>query len=785
MVCLLCCTEIYMKHLNIYIVVSYLLGIYYSSRIEYDNLCVLFISSIIALAVIFIRRHRFSVALIAFAFALGSFWTTIYNNPKNSELHQFEDCYVTVTGKICDLPTQSTSTGNFNYTLKISEFQFDGKNYPIKSKIRFSTPVNYKYADIVSAKGFLKLQSPPSSIGVFDYQTYYRSKNINYNLFSTNNYTHFIRSDYRISSIFDIPKIIQDKYCKFINQNFDNDTASMLLAINMGITSYFSADMYDTLLITGMSRIFNSAYINIIYITAVMTVISELFRLSSLKRRIFSIILLTAILIIQPYHITNLKAVVLYICCEVYLRRYGFLYFPDVLTAVIGIFLLLNPLLAYNPAFVMSVSSTILLALFKQPLTKRLLWIRPKFVRNILTVWIILTLGLIPMSAYFFNGTNLYAIIISTTLTPIILAIKFITPLLFIKNNIIILTILKFLVSLIYFTIDSISVFKGFRIPLPTPAIHELLLYICMVTSLKFFIDKDIARHYFKKSILACLIFTVFISYEKISALGTVDINIVNVGQGDAAILSVPYHEKILIDGGGNNEYSSFNAGEYIFVPYLEHKGINEIDIAIVSHYHSDHANGIISAFKNTKIKQLIMPDCMPDNKIRQTLEKLAKDSGTEIIYPTLQKPITLKSGLTITFMSPDKSALNSKDENDTSIVTDISYGGFKMLFTGDITSEIEHQLIKNNLLSDYDVIKLAHHGASSSTSDDFLTAVTPEYAVISVGEDNDFAHPASDVLNRLALHNVRILRTDKLGDITLTADKNGLKRITYFKDGE
>lgn len=175
----------------------------------------------------------------------------------------------------------------------------------------------------------------------------------------------------------------------------------------------------------------------------------------------------------------------------------------------------------------------------------------------------------------------------------------------------------------------------------------------------------------------------------------------------------------------------------------------------------------------------------MPDNKIRQTLEKLAKDNGTEIIYPALQKPITLKCGLTITFMSPDKSALNSKDENDTSIVTDISYGNFNMLFTGDITSEIEHQLIKNNLLSDYDVIKLAHHGASTSTSDDFLTAVTPEYAVISVGEDNDFGHPASDVLNRLALHNVRVLRTDKLGDITLTADKNGLKRITYFKDGE
>jgi competence protein ComEC len=121
-----------------------------------------------------------------------------------------------------------------------------------------------------------------------------------------------------------------------------------------------------------------------------------------------------------------------------------------------------------------------------------------------------------------------------------------------------------------------------------------------------------------------------------------------------------------------------------------------------------------------------------------------------------------------------------SEDENDTSLLYNVEYGDFNCLFTGDMTDFAERNLVADGKAIDCDVLKIAHHGSKTSTSLEWVDAVSPKYAVISVGENNIYGFPNNDVLERL--RGVNIFRTDINGDITIKANKNGIKRIDTFK---
>lgn len=263
--------------------------------------------------------------------------------------------------------------------------------------------------------------------------------------------------------------------------------------------------------------------------------------------------------------------------------------------------------------------------------------------------------------------------------------------------------------------------------------------------------------------------------------MGTVEVTFVNVGQGDGAIVDAPYRGTILIDGGGGAEYSDYNVGEKVFLPYLETEGITRIEAAFVSHYHKDHAEGIIAAIENLRVKNVFMPDVMPDSPIRLKIEAAAKEHNTKIHYISEDSKVVFDNGLTVSAIVPTaKTKLISEDENDTSLVYNVEYGGFSCAFTGDMSAFAERNLISEGKTFDCDVLKVAHHGSDTSTSEEWLDALKPEYAVISVGEDNGYGLPSNEVLDRL--EGTEVLRTDENGDIKIIGDKNGVRKINSFR---
>ena len=247
---------------------------------------------------------------------------------------------------------------------------------------------------------------------------------------------------------------------------------------------------------------------------------------------------------------------------------------------------------------------------------------------------------------------------------------------------------------------------------------------------------------------------------------------VLNVGQGDGAVIRAPYRFNVLIDGGGGNSYSDYNPGEKVYLDYLETEGITKADSAFVSHYHQDHVQGIIAAMENIKVRNLFLPDNMEGSEWRVALENSARENGTTVHYISQETLLTYNNGMTIRIIPPSNKTGLSDDENDTSYVYYVEYNGFSATFTGDMSSFAEKNLIDDGKAGKTNLLKVAHHGSNTATCEEWVEKLTPEYAVISVDENNPYNLPNDDVLERL--ENAQVFRTDYDGDIKFIIHKNG-----------
>ncbi len=244
-----------------------------------------------------------------------------------------------------------------------------------------------------------------------------------------------------------------------------------------------------------------------------------------------------------------------------------------------------------------------------------------------------------------------------------------------------------------------------------------------------------------------------------------------DVGQGDGAMIHLPEGVNILVDGG-----SAYNdgLGEYTLAPALKYYGMADVDYAFISHTDTDHISGILYLLNNKEImgisiKYLVFSQEAPMQEGYSELENAAKKAGTEIIFVKagdvfLSDKIE-KSGAKIKVLYPGAGiSSNVMDKNECSMVFSVECKGKSILFTGDIGSDTEKQLVLKNILTEYDILKVPHHGSKHSSCEEFLDIVNPETAVISCGENNVYGHPSEETLDRLEMRGTEIIRTDKNG---------------------
>ena len=263
-----------------------------------------------------------------------------------------------------------------------------------------------------------------------------------------------------------------------------------------------------------------------------------------------------------------------------------------------------------------------------------------------------------------------------------------------------------------------------------------------------------------------------FICYTPSKGL---DIQFMDVGQGDGIFIKADDGTTITIDGGSNDVK---NVAKYRMIPCIKASGTGVIDYAVITHADKDHISGIEEILNmNTEngltIRNLVMPHVSYEDEAYDELLTAAKTKGIQVLY--IKEGDTMKLGkVEIKCIHPDGKYI-SDNRNDYSTVLSLKYENFSALFTGDIPAEIEKSII-NKIDNNYTILKVAHHGSKYSSDMEFLKKVMPAYSVISVGEDNSYGHPGTETINKLKSLNSKILRTDLSGEIEIFSKENNME---------
>lgn len=247
------------------------------------------------------------------------------------------------------------------------------------------------------------------------------------------------------------------------------------------------------------------------------------------------------------------------------------------------------------------------------------------------------------------------------------------------------------------------------------------------------------------------------------------------LGQGDCCLLVMPDRKNVLIDTGGLNGH--YEVGERVVVPALRALGVTQIDTMIISHGHHDHAGGAAGIARWLPVKRLLLPQEKDSNDVEKLIYTMKK-TNHKIVYK-MQKTIHIRfKSHIINIVDAPKMAEKGGNANESSAVVLVACGKSKVLLTGDATSEIELAAAAAPIRSD--VLKVSHHGSSTSSEMAFLKAVSPKVAVISVGRNNRFGHPHDEVLERLEYLGIPVARTDEGGAIKVVFDETGPKWYSY-----
>ncbi|MCR5788778.1 MAG: MBL fold metallo-hydrolase [Lachnospiraceae bacterium] len=243
-------------------------------------------------------------------------------------------------------------------------------------------------------------------------------------------------------------------------------------------------------------------------------------------------------------------------------------------------------------------------------------------------------------------------------------------------------------------------------------------------------------------------------------------IDFIDVGQGDAALVKCDGHY-MLIDGGSASKSS-------LIYSYLKSRSIKNIDVMVATHPDEDHIGGLSGALNYANVGLALCPVTQHSTKTFQSFVKYLGAQGRTITVPKAGQYFMLGSAV-VYILGP---TYISDEANNNSIVLRIVYGKASFLFTGDAETEEENAILNSGQAVQSTVLKVAHHGSDSSTGYQFLRAVAPKYAVISVGSENSYGHPTENTLSRLRDAGAQVLRTDLQGDIVCTTDGN---YITFY----
>ncbi len=609
---------------------------------------------------------------------------------------------------------------------------------------------------------------PATNRYVFDYKKYLMNNKIQGTMFVSNDDIKIIKEE---GFLYKIRNKTLVNISNLIDNSTDDKNSKILKSVIFGETDYLEGDFLKDIRRTGIAHIFAVSGLHIGIFILVFSFIFKLLGLNVNKSKITIVLFLWMYGFAIGFPVSILRALVIYsilVLGEVLYRKNS--PFNSISLAAL-ILLIYNPLWAFDVGFQLSFTTTLVIYLY-------IAYISPKFKNKYISKILLIPfiqIGIIPILAYYFNYISIFSFLGNLILVPlfsIILSFCFIgivISLILLPVGEIILSVTNIQLNIFNYILDIIFNIPILGIRIFTPQITFLFFYYILVLFLVYNFNKNKTDKLTNFLYMSIFIFFVIHVFIPLNFNRTLEVSFLDVGQGNASIIS--YKNKIIMIDAGGDIYSNYNKGEEEIPDYLIKKGIFKIDLAFISHYHEDHYCSIEEVSEIAEIEDIFVYDT--NNQIPNiSLDSLkALNSNNKII---------IDNDLKIDILWPEE-GFYSQDENDNSLVILITFNETRILYTGDISKEVEKDILEK-IKNSIDIILVPHHGSSTSSSKEFIEKTNPRNAVLSYGK-NFYGIPSSTVLERYENNLTNIYSTFKDGEIWAIIEKDGNYRIQTFRD--
>ena len=690
----------------------------------------------------------------------------LYLKNKYLEIYKDDKSIISATAVVIKGPSEGEY--NYKYTVKARTGKYKNKKFIVY--INKKNKKLLEYGDLIEIKGEYSAPEVARNYKGFDYSQYLKTLNI-YGTIKVEE-SKIINKN-QLSPILISINNIKEKMIDNANRNMPKRTANLLLGILIGERDNIQEDIIESFRTANLSHILAVSGAHTSYIILGITYLISKSKTPKRIGYIITIINLLIFIIITGASYSVVRACIMAIVvigAKICYRKENF--FTSICISLI-IILIQTPFAINDIGLKLSFMGTAGIVIFNKSITNFFIKLKIKQkIAEALSVTFSAQLMIMPITILNFNTISLtffISNILASPLLGIIIIFGFIS--IFISSILnpiskILFLILHIFLELLILVSKVTEKIPGSSILVKTPNILFAIVYYILILFFNYFfvIKQNPTRRFHKKIIkiitikniknafkVIAVVFLIMLLLTRIVRIinPTLKIYFIDVGQGDSTLIVTPKNKKILIDGGEGKTNVLFQ--------YLLDRRINKIDYIIISHFDSDHCNGLIEIIEKMRVENIVMSKQSKESEEYKKILEIIKQKNIKVSSVKAEDKIIIEKNLYTKILNPAEK-FEFQDLNNNAIVAKLVYKNFSMLFTGDIEKAEENlaKKYKNELKST--ILKVAHHGSKTSTSEEFLKYVEPQIALIGVGENNKFGHP-----NKITIEKLKNIRSQNI----------------------
>lgn len=690
----------------------------------------------------------------------------LYLKNKYLEIYKDDKSIISATAVVIKGPSEGEY--NYKYTVKARTGKYKNKKFIVY--INKKNKKLLEYGDLIEIKGEYSAPEVARNYKGFDYSQYLKTLNI-YGTIKVEE-SKIINKN-QLSPILISINNIKEKMIDNANRNMPKRTANLLLGILIGERDNIQEDIIESFRTANLSHILAVSGAHTSYIILGITYLISKSKTPKRIGYIITIINLLIFIIITGASYSVVRACIMAIVvigAKICYRKENF--FTSICISLI-IILIQNPFAINDIGLKLSFMGTAGIVIFNKSITNFFIKLKIKQkIAEALSVTFSAQLMIMPITILNFNTISLtffISNILASPLLGIIIIFGFIS--IFISSILnpiskVLFLILHIFLELLILVSKVTEKIPGSSILVKTPNILFAIVYYILILFFNYFfvIKQNPTRRFHKKIIkiitikniknafkVIAVVFLIILLLTRIVRIinPTLKIYFIDVGQGDSTLIVTPKNKKILIDGGEGKTNVLFQ--------YLLDRRINKIDYIIISHFDSDHCNGLIEIIEKMRVENIVMSKQSKESEEYKKILEIIKQKNIKVSSVKAEDKIIIEKNLYTKILNPAEK-FEFQDLNNNAIVAKLVYKNFSMLFTGDIEKAEENlaKKYKNELKST--ILKVAHHGSKTSTSEEFLKYVEPQIALIGVGENNKFGHP-----NQITIEKLKDIRSQNI----------------------